>query len=85
MRERRDVISVDYLNYYDYLEIVSKLTSAPVTYLLRSIPRELWRNARIRAIRDGLDMRQVLLGFLKAYTAGRAKPERLSQKERASS
>jgi hypothetical protein len=40
------------------------------SYLLRSIPPELWDEVRARATRDGIPMRQVLLFLLRAYADG---------------
>ena len=36
-------------------------------YTIRDIPLEVWKKARVRAIRDGLDMRAVILKSLRRY------------------
>ena len=36
-------------------------------YTIRDIPLEMWKKARMRAIRDGLDMRAVILKLLRRY------------------
>jgi hypothetical protein len=41
-------------------------------YTLREIPRSLWQKARIRAIQEDKGMRDVLLGLLRSYVAGKA-------------
>ena len=41
---------------------------APVTaYTLRAIPADIWKRARLRALREDLDMRSVLLKLLDQY------------------
>lgn len=36
-------------------------------YTIRDIPLDVWKKARVRAIRDGLDMRTVILKLLRRY------------------
>ena len=36
-------------------------------YTIRDIPLDTWKKARVRAIRDGLDMRTVILKLLRRY------------------
>jgi hypothetical protein len=45
------------------------------SYTLRQIPKTLWQKARIRAIQQDLDMRDVLFGLLRAFVAGKAEPK----------
>ena len=40
----------------------------PVRYLLSGIPPTLWRNARVRAKREGLALRPVILALVKTWT-----------------
>ena len=44
-------------------------------YLLRGVPRELQRAARVRAVHDGTTLRQVLLTGLGEYAAGTWTPQ----------
>jgi hypothetical protein len=39
-------------------------------YLLRGLPRDLQRAARVRALREGTTLRSVLLQGLREYAAG---------------
>jgi plasmid stability protein len=41
------------------------------TYLLRNVPGDLWRQARVRAIVEQRDMSEVLRAFIRAYGAER--------------
>ena len=34
------------------------------TYLLRDVPREVWRRARAKALLEGRSMREVIIGLL---------------------
>jgi plasmid stability protein len=43
-----------------------------MTYLLRDIDPELWTRVKVRAAREGVSMRAVLIRLLRAYVAGRA-------------
>ena len=40
---------------------------AVTAYTLRDIPAALWKKARLRALREDLDMRSVLLKLLDQY------------------
>jgi hypothetical protein len=44
-------------------------------YLLRGVPRDLQRAARVRAAREGTTLRCVLLQALREYAAGAWTPE----------
>jgi hypothetical protein len=44
-------------------------------YLLRGLPRDLQRAARIRAMREGTTLRSVLLRGLREYAAGTWTPK----------
>jgi hypothetical protein len=44
-------------------------------YLLRGIPRDLQRAARVRAVREGTTLRWVLLQALHEYAAGTWRPQ----------
>jgi hypothetical protein len=48
-------------------------------YLLRGVPLELQRAARVRAVREGTTLRQVLLKGLGEYAAGTWTPEQDDQ------
>lgn len=39
-------------------------------YLVRGVPRDLQRAARVRAVREGTTLRRVLLQSLREYAAG---------------
>jgi hypothetical protein len=41
------------------------------TYLLRNVPGELWRAARVRAVMERRDMRDVLLSLIREYGEGK--------------
>jgi hypothetical protein len=44
--------------------------NADVTaYTVRDIPLALWKRARVRAVKEGTDMRTVLLRLLERYAA----------------
>ncbi len=45
-------------------------------YLVRGVPRELQRAARLRAVREGTSLRRVLLQSLREYAAGSWTPQR---------
>jgi len=44
-------------------------------YLLRGVPRDLQRTARVRAVREGTTLRWVLLQALRGYAAGTWRPQ----------
>lgn len=44
-------------------------------YLVRGVPRDLQRAARLRAVREGTTLRRVLLQALSGYAAGTWTPE----------
>lgn len=46
-----------------------------ISYTLRDIPKEIWRKARIRGIQQDLEMKDVLLGLLRAYAQGKVEPK----------
>ena len=41
------------------------------TYLLRDVPGDVWRRARVRAITEQRDMSEVLRAFIRVYGAER--------------
>jgi hypothetical protein len=45
------------------------------SYTLRDIPKALWQKAQIRAIQQDRTMRDVLIGLLRAYVAGKVDPK----------
>jgi hypothetical protein len=45
-------------------------------YLVRGVPRDLQRAARVRAVREGTTLRRVLLQALGDYAAGTWTPQR---------
>ncbi len=48
-----------------------------IDHLLRGVPLDLWRQAQARALqRDNLKQRDLLIGLLRAYVAGTAKPRK---------
>jgi hypothetical protein len=47
------------------------------SYTLRDIPKPLWQKAQIRAIQQDRTMRDVLIGLLRAYVAGKVDPKEL--------
>jgi hypothetical protein len=44
-------------------------------YLVRGVPRDLQRAARLRAVREGTTLRRVLLQGLREYAAGTWTPK----------
>ena len=38
-----------------------------LTYTIRNIPNELWKQARIKAIRENITMRDLILKLLKEW------------------
>ena len=44
-------------------------------YLVRGVPRDLQRAARVRAVREGTTLRRVLLQGLREYSAGTWTPQ----------
>lgn len=44
-------------------------------YLVRGVPRDLQRAARVRAVREGTTLRRVLLQGLREYAAGTWTPK----------
>ena len=48
-----------------------------ISYLLRNVPLDLWRQTQAKALqRENLKQRDLILGLLRAYMAGAAKPRR---------
>lgn len=38
-----------------------------MTYLLRDVPGDLWTKARLRALKEGRSMREVIIALLRAW------------------
>jgi hypothetical protein len=56
------------------LRVLARLATTGI-YLLRGIPRQLQRTARLRAVREGTTLRWVLLQALREYAAGTWTPQ----------
>jgi hypothetical protein len=54
--------------------VLARLATSGI-YLLRGLPRELQRAARVRALREGTTLRSVLLQSLREYAAGTWTPQ----------
>jgi hypothetical protein len=59
------------------------LDQPPLTYPLRDIPRDIWKRAQVRALKDGYAVRHVLLAMLEGYAAGANVDERALNKYRS--
>lgn len=56
------------------VRVLARLATTGI-YLLRGIPRQLQRAARLRAVREGTTLRWVLLRALCEYAAGTWTPQ----------